>query len=89
MEGSSSSSSASQTGSISGFSSSASNTVEAALTVKLWREPGVHELLASLGLDLMEVGQNEVTLRTGKQASRRNIQFALTAVNALFGRSEL
>ncbi|CAB3376550.1 Hypothetical predicted protein [Cloeon dipterum] len=88
LEGSSSSSSASQTGSVSNFSTSASSTVEAALTVKLWREPGVHELLASLGLDLMEVGQNEVTLRTGKQASRRNIQFALTAVTTLFESDE-
>lgn len=33
----------------------------------------------------MEVGQDEVTLRTGKQANRRNIQFVLQALLALFG----
>ena len=34
----------------------------------------------------MEVGQSEVTLRTGKQASRRAVQFALQALLALFGK---
>ena len=53
--------------------------------VKLWRMPGCHELLASLLFDLIEVGRNEVTLRTGKQANKRNIQFALQALLALFG----
>lgn len=33
----------------------------------------------------MEVGADEVTLRTGKQANRRNIQFVLQALLALFG----
>lgn len=53
--------------------------------LRLWRVGGCHELLASLGCDLMEVGQDEVTLRTGKQANRRNIQFVLQALLALFG----
>lgn len=53
---------------------------------RLWRVGGCHELLASLGCDLMEVGQDEVTLRTGKQANRRNIQFVLQALLALFGK---
>ena len=39
-----------------------------------------------LGFDLMEVGQDEVTLRTGKQANRRSIQFVLQALLALFGK---
>lgn len=38
------------------------------------------------GFDLMEVGQDEVTLRTGKQANRRSIQFVLQALLALFGK---
>ncbi len=59
--------------------------VDIPVPVKLWRLPGCHELLASLGFDLMEVGRNEVTLRTGKLANKRNIQFALQALLALFG----
>lgn len=61
--------------------------VDIPVPVKLWRLPGCHELLASLGFDLMEVGRNEVTLRTGKLANKRNIQFALQALLALFGQS--
>lgn len=38
------------------------------------------------GFDLMEVGRDEVTLRTGKQANKRNIQFAHQALLALFGK---
>lgn len=52
---------------------------------RLWRMPGCHELLASLGFDLCDVGQDKVTLRTGKQATKRNIQFTLQALLALFG----
>lgn len=37
------------------------------------------------GFDLMEVGRDEVTLRMGKQANRRTIQFALQALLAVFG----
>ncbi|KAK2714191.1 hypothetical protein QYM36_008675, partial [Artemia franciscana] len=59
-------------------------TVEVRVPVTSWRLPGGHELLASLGFDLMEVGQDEVTLRTSKQASRRNAQFALQALVTLF-----
>lgn len=57
--------------------------VDIPLNVRLWRD--MHELLASLGFDLMEVGQDLVTLRTGKQANRRNCQFVLQALLALFG----
>lgn len=66
----------------------ASNAIEGQevkLPVRVWRAPGSHELFASLGFDLMEVGQLEVSLRTGKQASRRHVQFALQALLALFG----
>lgn len=48
--------------------------------------PGCHELFASLGFDLLDVGQDKVTLRTGKQANRRNIQFTMQALLALFGK---
>ncbi|OQR69498.1 tetratricopeptide repeat protein 28-like, partial [Tropilaelaps mercedesae] len=57
--------------------------VECPVSVKLWSVPGCHELLASLGFDLMEVGRDEVTLRMGKAASSRSIEFALQALLAL------
>ncbi|XP_064461198.1 tetratricopeptide repeat protein 28-like [Ornithodoros turicata] len=62
--------------------------VECHVIVKLWSVPGCHELLASLGFDLMEVGKDEVTLRMGKQANRRSIQFALQALLAVFDTQE-
>lgn len=43
-------------------------------------------MIFSTGFDLMEVGRDEVTLRTGKQANKRNIQFAHQALLALFGK---
>ncbi|XP_066590539.1 tetratricopeptide repeat protein 28 [Prorops nasuta] len=61
---------------------------EVSLPVQVWRVSGAHELFASLGFDLMEVGQSEVTLRSGKQASRRAVQFALQALLALFDTQE-
>lgn len=64
----------------------AETSVDISLSVRLWRVSGCHELLASLGFDLMEVGQDQVTLRTGKQANRRNCQFVLQALLALFGK---
>lgn len=63
-----------------------SECVEIPISVNVWRVPGCHELLASLGFDLMEVGQDQVTLRTGKTANRRNIHFVLQALLALFGK---
>ncbi|XP_059614849.1 tetratricopeptide repeat protein 28 [Phlebotomus argentipes] len=62
--------------------------VDIPLSVRLWRVSGCHELLASLGFDLMEVGQDQVTLRTGKTANRRNCQFVLQALLALFDTQE-
>lgn len=64
------------------------NGVEIVLNVRLWRIPGCHELLASLGFDLADVGQDKVTLRSGKQANRRNVQFTLQALLALFDTQE-
>lgn len=37
------------------------------------------------GFDLCEVGQEEVVLKTGKQANRRTMHFALQSLLALFG----
>ncbi|XP_026740206.1 tetratricopeptide repeat protein 28 isoform X1 [Trichoplusia ni] len=75
---------------ISQFSVKNSDTdiIEVAVNVRLWRVNGCHELLASLGFDLAEVGQDEVTLRTGKAANRRHIQFVLQALLALFDTQE-
>uniref|UniRef100_T1J2M9 Uncharacterized protein n=1 Tax=Strigamia maritima TaxID=126957 RepID=T1J2M9_STRMM len=64
------------------------DSIEIPVSMKLWRVGGCHELLASLGFDLREVGQDQVTLRTGKQANKRNIQFALQALLALFDTQE-
>merc|ERR550539_1090645 len=62
--------------------------IDVPVNVRLWRVPGCHELLASLGFDLMEVGREDVTLKTGKSANRRQIQFALQALLALFDPQE-
>lgn len=62
--------------------------VEVELSVRLWRVPGCHELLASLGFDLCDVGQDKVRLRTGKQANKRNVQFTLQSLLALFDTQE-
>lgn len=60
--------------------------IEMPLSVHLWRVAGCHELLASVGFDLTEVGADQVILRTGKQANRRHCQFVLQALLALFGK---
>ncbi|KAM3600414.1 uncharacterized protein V6R79_023063 [Siganus canaliculatus] len=63
--------------------------IQVSISVQLWRLPGCHEFLAALGFDLCEVGQEEVVLKTGKQASRRTMHFALQALLALFDSTEL
>nr|XP_054600091.1 tetratricopeptide repeat protein 28 isoform X2 [Nothobranchius furzeri] len=63
--------------------------VQVSISVQLWRLPGCHEFLAALGFDLCEVGQEEVVLKTGKQASIRNMHFALQSLLALFDSTEL
>ena len=42
---------------------------------------------SSTGFDLCEVGQEEVILKTGKQANRRTMHFALQSLLALFGKA--
>ncbi|OTF82303.1 Rapsynoid-like protein [Euroglyphus maynei] len=54
------------------------------LNLKLWSTKGCHELYASLGFDLMEVGSDSVTLRAGKNANFRTIMFTLQSLKALF-----
>ncbi|XP_074474121.1 tetratricopeptide repeat protein 28 isoform X1 [Sebastes fasciatus] len=63
--------------------------IQVSISVQLWRLPGCHEFLAALGYDLCEVGQEEVLLKTGKQASRRIMHFALQSLLALFDSTEL
>ncbi|XP_053375846.1 tetratricopeptide repeat protein 28-like isoform X2 [Mercenaria mercenaria] len=58
------------------------------VNVKLWRVAGCHEFLASLSMDLVEVGNDEVTLRLGKQANKRQLQFALQSLVAVFDTQE-
>ncbi|XP_060048527.1 tetratricopeptide repeat protein 28 isoform X2 [Erinaceus europaeus] len=67
----------------------ASAPIQVSISVQLWRLPGCHEFLAALGFDLCEVGQEEVILKTGKQASRRTMHFALQSLLALFDSTEL
>ncbi|CAL8318306.1 unnamed protein product [Lota lota] len=63
--------------------------IQVSISVQLWRLPGCHEFLAALGFDLCEVGQEEVVLKTGKQASRRTMHFALNSLLGFFDASEL
>ncbi|KAL2079565.1 hypothetical protein ACEWY4_025309 [Coilia grayii] len=63
--------------------------IQVSISVQLWRLPGCHEFLAALGFDLCEVGQEEVILKTGKQANRRTMHFALQSLLALFDSTEL
>ncbi|XP_062941769.1 tetratricopeptide repeat protein 28 [Cynocephalus volans] len=63
--------------------------VQVSISVQLWRLPGCHEFLAALGFDLCEVGQEEVILKTGKQANRRTVHFALQSLLSLFDSTEL
>ncbi|XP_033951552.1 tetratricopeptide repeat protein 28-like isoform X2 [Pseudochaenichthys georgianus] len=63
--------------------------IQVSISVQLWRLPGCHEFMAALGFDLCEVGQEEVVLKTGKQASRRIMHFALQSLLALFDSTEL
>ncbi|XP_033845014.1 tetratricopeptide repeat protein 28 [Periophthalmus magnuspinnatus] len=63
--------------------------IQVSISVQLWRLPGCHEFLAALGFDLCEVGQEQVVLKTGKQASRRCMHFALQSLLALFDSTEL
>nr|XP_020025080.1 tetratricopeptide repeat protein 28 isoform X1 [Castor canadensis]XP_020025081.1 tetratricopeptide repeat protein 28 isoform X2 [Castor canadensis] len=67
----------------------ASAPIQVSICVQLWRLPGCHEFLAALGFDLCEVGQEEVILKTGKQANRRIVHFALQSLLALFDSTEL
>ncbi|XP_050408833.1 tetratricopeptide repeat protein 28 [Patella vulgata] len=62
--------------------------IDVMVNVKLWRVNGCHEFLASLGLDLVEVGQDNVTLRLSKQAVKRHLQFALQSLVAVFEAQE-
>lgn len=55
--------------------------------MKLWSAPGCHELYASLGFDLMEVGASSVTLRS-RTANLRTVLFALQTMQALEERDE-
>ncbi|XP_038619156.1 tetratricopeptide repeat protein 28 [Tachyglossus aculeatus] len=63
--------------------------IQVSISVQLWRLPGCHEFLAALGFDLCEVGQEEVILKTGKQANRRTMHFALQSLLSLFDSTEL
>ena len=37
-----------------------------------------------VGMDLVEVGNDEITLRLGKQANKRHLQFALQSLVSVF-----
>ncbi|XP_063965806.1 tetratricopeptide repeat protein 28-like isoform X1 [Lytechinus pictus] len=58
------------------------------VNVKLWQTPGCHELLSSLGFDVIDMGPEEVLLITRKQVSRRFIHYTLQGLLAIFNPSE-
>ncbi|RUS73651.1 hypothetical protein EGW08_018583, partial [Elysia chlorotica] len=62
--------------------------IDVMVDVRMWDVPGCHEFLASLGLDLVAVGSDNVTLRLSKQAMRRYLQFALQALVSVFDTQE-
>ncbi|XP_012934698.1 tetratricopeptide repeat protein 28 [Aplysia californica] len=62
--------------------------IDVCVDVRLWGVSGCHEFLASLGLDLVDVGSDKVTLRLSKQAVRRHLQFALQALVSVFDTQE-
>ena len=70
---------------IESFAEDLSN-VQVPLSIKIWRVAGCHELLSSLGFDLMGVGREEVVLRSGRSNLRRPLQCALQSVIDLFGK---
>ena len=63
--------------------------IQVPLSINIWRVPGCHELLSSLGFDLMGVGRDEVVLRSGRANLRRPLQCALQAIIDLFGELKL
>lgn len=44
--------------------------------------------VSHIGFDLVDVGKDEVTVRTGKQSSKKVIQYAVQALAVLFNTSE-
>ncbi|CAD5120927.1 DgyrCDS9482 [Dimorphilus gyrociliatus] len=61
-----------------------SSTLSLKLHVHIWRAEGCHELLASLGFDLIDVKGEEVSVRASRQATRRMLQLTVHALAALF-----
>ena len=62
------------------------NNVQVPLQLNLWHMIGCHELLASMGFDLLGVGKDEVMLRSGGVNSRRVLQCAVVGLNTLTGK---
>ncbi len=62
------------------------NNAQMSVSMRLWQAAGCHEFLASLGFDLFHVAKDDVTVKAGKQANRRTLQFGLQALVAIFGK---
>uniref|UniRef100_A0A7M5WRT4 CHAT domain-containing protein n=1 Tax=Clytia hemisphaerica TaxID=252671 RepID=A0A7M5WRT4_9CNID len=62
--------------------------VQVPFPLPLWRVPGCHEFLSSVGFELMGIGKTEVMLRSGKITMRRPLQCALQASKDLFGKEK-
>ena len=65
------------------------NNAQMSVSMRLWQAAGCHEFLASLGFDLFHVAKDDVTVKAGKQANRRTLQFGLQALVAIFGKNIL
>lgn len=62
------------------------NNVPVTILLDFWHVTGCHELLSSMGFVLLGVGKNEVMLRSGGTNSKRVLQCAVVALNALSGK---
>ena len=62
--------------------------VKIPVNVRMWRIPGCHELLASLGFNLMDVGRDEVTLKTGKKCQQEADTICTSSLSRSFDTDE-
>ena len=60
--------------------------VQLPFPITYWKMIGCHEFLSTLGFDVMGVGREEVTLRSGKNNLRQLLQCAVQALKDLFGK---
>ena len=60
--------------------------VQLPFPLSYWKMNGCHEFLSTLGLDVMGIAKDEVTLRSGKNNMRQLLQCGVQALKELFGK---